>query len=194
MFPKQIEFVFSNQYVALTETLLVQNDTYAADVSWSITPLNGDISNVTLYLTNSFSLQFSFTEAQIPHFMDWVNPWNVTSRQSNGKLWTVVTFPNATSDSYVGLYDDKNQVGCAFNFTDWPQWGNIGALGSGQIDAVRLQYQFSQIKAGQLVSRSTKFSACQKTTTRRCSKATLKVSSATRPARSRFKPAATRTT
>jgi len=151
VFPKQIQFEFTNQYVALSETMLVQNDSYVTNVYWSIAALNGDISNVTLYLTNYFDLNFD--EAQIPNLMNWVNPWNVTSNQPNGKLWTVVNFPNATNDNYVGVYDDKNQVGCAFNFTDWPNWGNIGALGNGIIDAVRFQYQFGQINVNQNVSR-----------------------------------------
>jgi hypothetical protein len=133
--------------------MLVQNDTYPTDISWAVSPLNGDISNVTLYLTNYFNLQFTFDKAQIPQLMNWVNPWNVTSKTTEGKLWAVVNFPNATSDHYVGVYDDKDQIAYAFNFTDWPDWGNIGALGNGQIDAVRFQYQFNQIGANQTVSR-----------------------------------------
>jgi len=150
-FPRQIQFTFTNQYVALTETLLVQNDSYPTHVSWSVTALGGDISNVTLYLTNYFDLNFDKT--QIPNLADWANPWNITSNQANGKMWTVVNLPNTTNDNYVGFYDDKDQVGCAFNFTDYPNWGNIGALGNGVIDAVRFQYQFDQIKVNQNVSR-----------------------------------------
>jgi hypothetical protein len=152
-YPKQMQFQFSNSYVALTETLQVQNDTYPADVSWTVSALNGVLSNVTLYLTNYFDLQFSFDKAQIPGFMNWVNPWNVTSNQPNGKLWTVVNFPSSAPGNYVGVYDEKNQVGYAFNFTDWPNWGNIGALGGGQIDAVRFEYQFDQLNVNQNVSR-----------------------------------------
>jgi hypothetical protein len=151
--PTQIEFRFFNQYVALTETMLVQSNTYATGISWAVSPLGGDISNVTLYLTNYFDLQFTFDKAQIPQLMNWVNPWNVTSKTTDGKLWAVVTFPNATSDNYVGVYDDKNQIAYAFNFTDWPNWGNIGALGNEQIDAVRFQYKFSQIGVNQTASR-----------------------------------------
>ena len=89
--------------------MLVQNNTYPTDVSWAVTPLNGAISNVTLYLTNYFNLQNTFFDkVQIPQFMDWVNPWNVTSRMSNGNLWTVVNFPNTASANYVGIYDDRN--------------------------------------------------------------------------------------
>ncbi len=150
-FPKQIQFKFANQYVALTETLLTPNDSYTANVSWSVKVLNGDISNVTLYLTNYFDLDFDKT--QIPNIADWVNPWNITLNQPNGKLWTVVNLPSATNDNYVGFFDTKNQVGCAFNFTDYPNWGNIGALGNGVIDALRFQYQFDQINVNQTVSR-----------------------------------------
>jgi len=151
-YPKQMQFQFSNSLVALTETLLVQNDTYPADVSWTVSALNGDLSNVTLYLTNYFDLQFGFDKAQIPNFMNWVNPWNVTSNQPDGKLWTVVNFPSEPPGNYVGIYDDKDQIGYAFNFTDWPNWGNIGCLGNGEIDAVRFKYQFDQLSLGQNVS------------------------------------------
>ena len=152
--PTQLDLRFSNEYVALTETMLVQNNTYPTDVSWAVTPLNGAISNVTLYLTNYFNLQNTFFDkVQIPQFMDWVNPWNVTSKMSNGNLWTVVNFPNTPSANYVGIYDDRNQIAYAYNFTDRPDWGNIGALGGGKIDAVRFQYQFNEINADQIVKR-----------------------------------------
>src|SRR5208283_5018052 len=35
--PTQLEIRFSNEYVALTETMLVQNYTYPADISWALT-------------------------------------------------------------------------------------------------------------------------------------------------------------
>ena len=151
-YPAQFELQFSNEYVALKETMVVQNDTYPTDISWALTPLNGDISNVTLYLTNYFDLQNCFfNEAQVPQLINWVNPWNVTSKTTDGNLWAVVNFPNATS--YVGLYDGKNQIGYAFDFNSQPDWGNIGALGGGAIDAVRFQYQFSEINTDQVAKR-----------------------------------------
>ena len=127
--PTQLEIRFSNEYVALTETMLVQNYTYPADISWAVTPLNGDISNVTLYLTNYFGLNFD--KAQIPQIMNWVSPWNVTSKTTDGNLWAVVNLPNATSDIYVGVYDDKDQVACAFNFTDPTRLGEHWGTGRG---------------------------------------------------------------
>jgi hypothetical protein len=155
--PAKIELLYSNNYVDLTDTMLVQNDSYPINVSWAVTPLNNDISNVTLYLSTYFDLQFDFDKVQIPQLMDWVNPWDVSSKTTGGAVgtqWAVVSFTNSTlTNNYIGLYDDKNQIAYAFNFTDTPDWGNIGALTNRQIDAVRFQYQFNQVNIGQTVTR-----------------------------------------
>ncbi len=156
-YPKNLTFTYSNNYVAIAQSMLVQNDSYATDVSWALTPLQSDVSNVKLYLTTNFDLKFDFEKAQIPQFMNWVNPWDVPSKTVGGPIgtqWAVATFTNSNSmDNYIGLYDDKNQLAYAFNFTDLPDWGNIGALENKQIDAVRFQYQFNQINANQTVTR-----------------------------------------
>ena len=82
------------------------------------------------------------------------------SRQHNGNYgeqnsWAVASFAGVNlKDSYLGVYDDTNQVGFAFKFVDLPDWGNIGALGNRQIDAVRFQYNFGDVAANQTVSRS----------------------------------------
>jgi len=151
--PAQFEFLYSNDYVELTEIMLVQNDSYPINVSWAITPLNNDVSNVTLYLTTYFDLQFNFNEAQIPQLMNWVNPWNVTSKTTDGTEWAVVNFSNLDlKNNYIGVYDTKDQIGFGFNFIDLPDWGNIGALGNEQIDAVRFQYQFNEVNVNQTVT------------------------------------------
>ena len=153
-YPAKVEFLYSNDYVELTDTMLVQNDSYPINVSWAVTPLNNDISNVTLYLSTYFDLQFNFDEAQIPQLMNWVNPWDVPSKTTDGTQWAVVNFSNLDlKDNYIGLYDDKDQIAFAFNFTDLPNWGNIGALASRQIDAVRFQYQFNELNINQTVTR-----------------------------------------
>ena len=156
-YAKNITFIYSNSYLAVAQSMLVQNDSYATNVSWAITPLQSNVSNMTLYLTTNFDLQFDFDRVQIPQFMNWVNPWAVSSKTVGGPAgaqWAVATFTNSNlMDSYIGLYDDKNQLAYAFNFTELPDWGNIGALGNKQIDAVRFQYQFDEVNANQTVSR-----------------------------------------
>jgi len=153
-FPSRIELLYSNEYVMLTEKMTVQNDSYATNVSWAVSPLNSAISNVTLYLTNYFDAQFDFDKVQIPQFINWINPWDVPSKTTQGTEWAVVSFSSMDlTDHYIGVYDDKDQIGYAINFTDLPDWGNIGALANRQIDAVRFQYQFNEISVNQTVTR-----------------------------------------
>ncbi len=151
--PKQVTFTYTNDYVKVTQTMLVKNDSYPINVAWSVTPLSGGISNASLYLTTFFDLQFNFTKAQIPGLMEWINPWDVPTK-GTGSNWAVVTFGNTTlKDNYIGLFDSKKDTAFGFKFTDLPDWGNIGALANHQIDAVRFQYNFNQIGANQTVTR-----------------------------------------
>ncbi len=156
-YPKKTEFLYANDNITLTETVLAQNDSYPLDVSWSLTPLNSEISNVTLYLSTFFDLQFKFDKVQIPQLMDWINPWDAPSsiKTAHETDWVVVNFSSSNlKDNYVGLYDDTKDIAFAFKFNDLPDWGNIGALENKQIDAVRFQYQFNDLTINQTESRS----------------------------------------
>jgi hypothetical protein len=134
----------------------VRNDSYPIRVSWALTPLSSGISNLTLYLSTFFDLQYKFDEAQIPGLMDWVNPWDVPSKDAHGSDWAVATFSSGDlkDNNYTGLYDSTHDLAFAFKFNDIPDWGNVGALGNRQIDAVRFQYQFSSLSANETVTRS----------------------------------------
>ncbi len=153
-YPKQVSFTYYNDYIELTQTMLVQNDSYLINVSWALSPLKSDISNASLYLTTYFDLQFNFSKAQIPQLMDWANPWDMPSKITHGTDWAVAGFFNSSlKDNYIGLYDHSKDVAFAFKFYDTPALGNIGALGNGQIDAVRFQYEFNDINVNQTVTR-----------------------------------------
>ena len=156
-YPKKIAFLYVNDNITLTETVLAQNSSYPFEVSWSLTSLNSEISNVTLYLSTFFDLQFNFDKAQIPTLMDWVNPWDapLSIRTVQGTDWAVANFSSSNmKDNYIGLYDSTNELAFAFKFNDSPDWGNIGALANRQINAVRFQYQFNNLTVNQTESRS----------------------------------------
>jgi hypothetical protein len=152
--PKKVVFIYSNDYMTLTKTVIMENNSYPLNVSWTLMPLKSDVYNATLYLSTFFDLKYHFDKAQIPGLMDWINPYDVPSKTVE-PTWAVVNFTSVDlKDSYIGLYDSSDEIAFAFKFNDLPDWGNIGALENRQIDAVRFQFQFNDLKVNQTSSRS----------------------------------------
>jgi len=151
-YPKRLVITYFNDDVTLTENLIVHNDSYPIDVVWAVSPLRSEIENVTLYITHGFDLSFSFEQAYIPEVLNWENPWSRPSYTQDNN-WSVVNFsPENVAGKYVGIYDEKNEVAFAMQFVDLPAWGNVGALASRQIDAIRFEYQFDKVKVNQTAS------------------------------------------
>jgi len=153
--PKEIVFLYSNDYIALTKTIRAENNSYLMSVYWTLTPLKSEMHNVILYLSTFFDLKYHFDEAEIPQLLDWTNPWDAPDsiKSVHGSDWAVVNFSSSElKDNYIGLYDTNDNLAFAFKFNDPPDWGNIGVLGNRQIDAVRFQYQFSSLNVNQTVS------------------------------------------
>jgi hypothetical protein len=149
---KKLTINYFNNEVAINQTILVPNDSYAVKVTWTVSPLESQISDAALYLSTFFDLYFSFEEAYVPGVLNWENPWSKPSN-SNGDNWAVVNFTGSTlADNYLGLYDGNEEVLYALNFEELPDWGNVGVLASRQIDAVRFQYNFESINQNQPVS------------------------------------------
>jgi hypothetical protein len=150
--PKKLMIRYFNDEVSITQTILVQNDMYPINVTWTVSPVNSEVSNVALYVTNFFDLYFSFTEAYVPGVLDWQNPWENPS-DSKGDEWAVVNFSRSSlTNDYLGFYDATEEVAFALKFKELPDWGNVGALGSMQIDAVRFQYNYDKIDINQTAS------------------------------------------
>jgi hypothetical protein len=150
--PKKLTIYYFNDEVKITQTILVQNDTYPIDVAWSLSAVHSEISNVALYVSTFFDLQFSFEEAYIPGVLDWQNPWSNPSDSLENE-WAVVDFSRSTlTDHYLGFYDAAEGIVFAMNLTKLPTWGNVGALDNMQIDAVRLQYNFDKVSLTQTPS------------------------------------------
>jgi hypothetical protein len=150
--PKKLTINYFNNEINITQTILVRNDSYPTDVAWTLSPLESELSNVALYVTTFFDLYFSFDKAYVPGVLDWENPWDRPS-DSKGNEWAVANFSRSTlTDNYLGVYDEQSEVVFALNFNELPDWGNVGALGSRQIDAIRFQYNFDKISVNQTAS------------------------------------------
>jgi hypothetical protein len=150
--PKKLEIRYSNGEVAVTQTVLIQNDSYPINVAWSLSPLISEVTNASLYVSVFFDLHFSLEKAYVPGLLNWESPW---SRPSDSKEndWAVVTFSRSTlTDDFIGFYDEEAEVAFALKFEELPDWGNVGVLTSRQIDAVRFQYNFDKISVGEPAS------------------------------------------
>jgi hypothetical protein len=150
--PKKLTINYFNNEINIAQTILVRNDSYPINVTWTMSPIESELSNVALYVTTFFDLHFSLKKAYVPGVLDWENPWDRPS-DSHGNEWAVADFSNSTlTDNYLGLYDEQNEVVFTLKFNELPDWGNVGALGSRQIDAIRFQYNFNKISINQTAS------------------------------------------
>jgi len=148
-YPKKCIINYFKDNVLLTESILVQNDSYPITVVWSLSSLKSEITNATLYISHFFDLYFSFEKAYVPGSLDWENPWSKPS-YAYGNEWAVVNFTRETlTGNYIGVYDEKNEAAFALKFVDLPEWGNLGVLASRQIDAIRFQYRFDTVNVNQ---------------------------------------------
>lgn len=146
---KRLTIRYTNQDLTITQTLTVRNDTYPVEVAWTVSSLKSEISDISLYTSSFFDLQFHFEEAYVPGVLNWENPW---SRPSDSKVnvWAVTDFSKETlTDRYMGFYAEEEGVVFALKFEELPDWGNVGALGNAQIDAIRLRYDFGDLGLNQ---------------------------------------------
>jgi hypothetical protein len=149
---KTITIVYINNDILVTQTLLVQNTSYSTQVTWTITPVNRPVSNVSLYLTTFFFLSFNFDKAYLPGILNWENPWDNPTGMYEA-MWAVTGFSkNSLTDNYIAVYDEQSQVYYAIKYDELPDWGNVGALANAQIDAIRFSYTFEHIKPGNNVA------------------------------------------
>ena len=150
--PPNLLIRYVNDALEIAKTISFQNDSYPINVSWTLTPAKDEVSNVSLYVSVFFDLRFFFETAYLPGILSWENPWDKPSA-SQGHDWSTADFsPSNMTSNYLGLYDEKDAITFAMKFGQLPDWGNVGALASRQIDAIRLQYDFNKILIGQEAS------------------------------------------
>jgi hypothetical protein len=146
--PPKLVISYVNDELAIKKIITFQNDSYPVNVGWTLSALKGDVSNVVMYVSVFFDLRFSFTSAYLPGVLNWKNPWDKPST-SQGSDWAIVDFsPSTMKDDFLGVYDEADAVIFAMKFDKLPKWGNIGALASRQIDAIRFQYGFDKLSVG----------------------------------------------
>jgi hypothetical protein len=145
----QINIKYYNEEIVINEEISASNDNYAVNTNWTITPLTGDVSNVSFSLGNFMDLSFEFKSVYLPGILNWENPWDHATEKA-ADTWTVYNYTGSMlTDNYIGLYDEKRSVAFELKFGNLPDWGNVGVLSNGAVNALRTQYQFSNIEKGQ---------------------------------------------
>lgn len=154
---KQLSIHYFNNDMTINQTITIDDSSYATNISWAVSPLRSEISDIALYVSVFFDLRFRFEKAYVPGVLNWENPWSHPS-DSNGTYWAVTDFSSVTlTDRYLGFYDEIEDVVFALRLEEMPDWGNVGALASMQIDAFRLRYNFTDLSLAQTGSFSYQF-------------------------------------
>ena len=149
---KKVEICYSNDAFRISRTVLMDNASYSIKVVWNLTSLESEVSDVKLYISVFFDLHFSFLEAFVPGVLNWENPWERPS-EVEGSDWAVVNFNSSILTArQFGFYDADEKVIYALEFGELPDWGNVGALGNRQIDAMRFQCVSDTLEMNQTVS------------------------------------------
>jgi hypothetical protein len=147
---KRLIVCYENGDLTIKQVITVNEGSFATDVSWTLSPLRSEISEISLYVTVSFDQYFRFEKGYVPGVLNWANPWNHSSYIDVDGLWAVTDFSSSTlTDAYLGFYDEIEDVVFALRLGDLPDWGNVGALSNGQIDAIRLRYNFHDLDVSQ---------------------------------------------
>ncbi len=146
--PPKLTTNYTDSAIRITEVIAFENDSYPIRSDWSLSARNGEVTNVTLYLTESFDLATHFDKAFMPGLLNWQNPWD-NPTETSGTTWATKEFSPATlADGYLGMYDEVRAITFGLKFDALPEWGNVGALANKQIDAIRFQYGFDRIRPG----------------------------------------------
>jgi len=153
-YPKKMSIHYFNEELNLIQTIQFQNNSYPINVSWILSSNNVELTEVKLYVSTFFDLSFSFTKAYVPGVLFWENPWDKPSDSKNNE-WAVTNFTrNNLTENLISIYDEKDKIVFAIKFDVLPEWGNLGALSSKQIDALRFQYEFNKVEINQTISRN----------------------------------------
>jgi hypothetical protein len=151
-YPKKITVTYSSNDFTLTENVLMENYSYPLNFTWALSATRADLNYPTLHLSEYFDQSLSFDKATLPGLLNWENPLNKPSFEVANN-WAATDFHKENlTDNKIDIIDEKNQVGFALQFQDLPDYGNIGSLWSGNIDAVRWQYDFFKINANYTIT------------------------------------------
>ena len=142
----QMASEYSNGLFTLEKLVTVNSESPLIDLDWRFTA-HQDLAGVKLSVFSLMDPSLDFREAFVPGILIWQNPWDNPSRVDTVNNWAVVECPPyILGDNFAAMLDAKNGLLVVFEFADVPDWLNVGALGNHFIDALRVGYQFGDLR------------------------------------------------
>jgi hypothetical protein len=147
---------YSNGLFTLEKLVTVNSESPLINLDWRLTA-HQDLAGAKLRVSNLMEPSLSFGTAFVPGVLDWQNPWDNSSYYDPIRNFALIECPpRILSGNYTAMFDAKNGVLVVFEFADVPDWLSVGALGSHFIDALRVGYQFGDLRNNE--SREVSFS------------------------------------
>jgi len=152
----QIVSEYSHDLFKLEKVITFHSESSVINLEWRF-KARQDLAGVRLRVFSFTEPSLDFREAFLPGVLEWQNPWDRPSSVNMSGIWAVVEFPpNNLGDNIAAMLDAENGVLVVFELTDVPDWLNVGALGNRFIDALRVGYEFGDLRKGE--GRETSFS------------------------------------
>jgi len=139
----------------LEKVVAVHSESSAITLEWRFTARQ-DFASISLQVFSFTEPSLDYREAFVPGVLDWQNPWDKPSVKW-GDNWALVECPPYDfGGTIAAMLDAANGVLVVFEFAEFPDWFNIGALANRFIDALRVGYDFGNFAKGE--SREISFS------------------------------------
>jgi len=149
----QLVSEYSHDLFTLEKVVSLYSESSVINFEWRFTARQ-DLAGIKLRVFSFTEPSLDYREAFVPGVLEWQNPWG---EPSPGSGWAVVECPpNKLGGNIAAVLDAENGVLVVFEFDDFPDWFNVGALGNLFIDALRVGYELGNLTKGE--SRKISFS------------------------------------
>ena len=149
---------YSNDLFTLEKRVSIYSDSLLVNLKWKFTA-HQNLAGIKMRILSFTEPSFDFREAFIPGVLvwqngkktlgvlDWQNPWDKPSSINMSGNWALLDYPpNSLIDNFAAILDAKNGVLVVFEFANVPDWLNVGAQGNRFIDALRVGYEFGDLR------------------------------------------------
>ena len=144
----QLVSEYSHDLFTLEKVVTFHNESSAINLEWRFTA-HQDFAAISLQVFSFTEPSLDYREAFVPGVLEWQNPWDKPSSVM-GDNWALVECPPYDLGSKIAaMLDAENGVLVVFEFDDFPDWFNIGALANRFIDALRVGYEFGNFAKGE---------------------------------------------